>query len=185
MALLHLVRHGHAAAGWGTSFDPGLDELGQRQAEAVAARLAGTLEPCALRTSPLARARETAQPLERSWGVTATVDPAFGEIPSPTDDLRERAAWLSEALAADWDDLGDGVAAWRRTLLDAVSQIAADTVVFTHFVAINAVVGWATGERAATVFLPANASVTTVEIPHVGGVASVVALGGEATAEVG
>ncbi len=43
MAKIHLVRHGEAAAGFGTHKDPGLSELGQKQAESVAHLLATTL----------------------------------------------------------------------------------------------------------------------------------------------
>ena len=39
MTQIHLVRHGKAAAGFGSHKDPGLDELGHRQAQAVAAML--------------------------------------------------------------------------------------------------------------------------------------------------
>ena len=40
----------------------------------------------------------------------------------------------------------------------------ADTVVFTHFVAINTVVGAATGTDRVISFSPAHASVTEVEV---------------------
>jgi len=36
---IFLVRHGEAAASWGESPDPGLSELGRRQAEVAAALL--------------------------------------------------------------------------------------------------------------------------------------------------
>ena len=56
MAHIHLVRHGKAAAGFGSHKDPGLDDLGRQQAEAVAAMLDarhGTQRPI-LFSSPLA-----------------------------------------------------------------------------------------------------------------------------------
>ena len=80
------------------------------------------------------------------WGTPATVDERVAEIPSPTDDLAERGAWLSRAMAGTWADLGPDLAAWRDRLVQAVRDLAADTVVVTHFVAINAVVGRATGD---------------------------------------
>ena len=49
--------------------------------------------------SPLRRTRETAAALEQIWGVTAVVDDRVAEIPSPTDDLAARGAWLSPAMA--------------------------------------------------------------------------------------
>ena len=34
-----MVRHGRASAGWDTALDPGLDDLGRKQAEDVASKL--------------------------------------------------------------------------------------------------------------------------------------------------
>lgn len=184
MARLLLVRHGQAAAGWGADADPGLSSLGARQAEAAADRLVQEASGAALRTSPLRRARETAAPLEARWGATAAVDLAFGEVPSPTDDLDERAAWLPGALAGRWSDLDGRVAAWREALIGAASAVADDTVAFTHFVAINALVGAARGSDDVTTFLPANASITVLEV-GAGGSLDVVVLGDEAPPEVG
>ncbi|MEZ5138727.1 MAG: hypothetical protein R2711_08130 [Acidimicrobiales bacterium] len=65
----------------------------------------------------------------------------------------------------------------------AARAITADTVAFTHFVAINALVAAAQGTDEVTGFLPATASVTTIEV--VGGSLEVVDLGDEAPPEVG
>jgi broad specificity phosphatase PhoE len=54
---LHLVRHGRAAAGWDTDPDPGLDDIGRRQAVEAATTLAA-LVPCALVSSPLRRCHD-------------------------------------------------------------------------------------------------------------------------------
>jgi broad specificity phosphatase PhoE len=183
VARLHLVRHGQAAAGWGDDADPGLSPLGVRQAEAVAAHLAASVAPMPVRSSPLRRARATAEPLAGRWEIPIEIDAAFGEIPSPSDDLDERAAWLSSALAGRWGDLDEAVGRWRAELLAAALGTLEDRVVFTHFVAINALVGAAAGSDDVTTFLPANASVTVLEVD--GGQASIVALGDEAPPEVG
>ena len=61
MPRLSLVRHGRAA-GWDTDPDPGLDALGQRQAQAVATRLA-PVGPQLILCSPLRRCWETSAPL--------------------------------------------------------------------------------------------------------------------------
>ena len=58
MALIYLVRHGEAAAQWSEDLDPGLSDLGRRQAADVGARLR-EIGPLALVSSPLARARES------------------------------------------------------------------------------------------------------------------------------
>ncbi len=185
MARLLLVRHGQASAGWGADGDPGLSALGIAQAESAADRLDELLgdRRAALRTSPLRRARETAAPAARRWGRSATVSAAFGEIPSPTDDLAERAAWLPGALAGRWGDLDERVARWREHLIAAALATELDTVAFTHFVAINALVGAAAGSEDVTTFLPANASITELAV-HDGSL-EVVILGSEAAPEVG
>ncbi|MGW2716615.1 histidine phosphatase family protein [Streptomyces sp. NPDC001492] len=75
MTELLLIRHGLPLAG---VFDPGLAPEGTAQAEHLAAWL-GHEDLDALYVSPYRRARETAAPLERLTGMTATV----------LDDLRE------------------------------------------------------------------------------------------------
>src|SRR4051812_24326695 len=66
LARLYLVRHGKPAAVWGETADPGLDQEGQLQADAVAVRL-GMLGPMPMLVSPLRRTRQTIAPLERKW----------------------------------------------------------------------------------------------------------------------
>lgn len=162
MSRLYLVRHGQAAAGWGQHRDPGLDDTGRAQAEAMAARLA-PVGPLPVVTSPLARTRETAAFLERTWGVVATVDPAVGEIPSPSDDLAQRQDWLRTALRGRWVELGAPLHAWRDGVVGALLALDRDTVVVTHYVAINAAVGAATGADRLVCFHPDNCSVTVVD----------------------
>jgi broad specificity phosphatase PhoE len=184
---LLLVRHGRAASAWGEAPDPGLDDHGRTEATVVAAHLATTTEPMAIRCSPRARARETAAPLAQRWGVEIEVDPAFDEIPSPADHPggpTGRTAWLRSALQGRWGDLDAEVNGWRTTMVDAVAALTADTVVFTHFVAINALVSFATADGAVTVFLPGHASVTELEVDPATGSITVVRLGAEANTEI-
>lgn len=75
MTELLLIRHGLPLAG---VYDPGLSPEGASQAERLAAWLVHE-DIDALYVSPFRRARETAAPLERLTGLTATV----------LDDLRE------------------------------------------------------------------------------------------------
>lgn len=185
MARLHLVRHGRAAAGWDADVDPGLDAEGSDQAEEVAETLARTLVPRRVVSSPLRRARETASPLAARWGGEVQLEPAFGEIPSPTTDLAERGRWLEATLRSTWATVDTEVRAWRAALVAAALAQPADVVVFTHFVAINAVVATATGAAEVTTFLPGNASVTVIDAYPESGRLQVVTLGGEARTAVG
>ena len=77
MSRIYLVRHGRAAAGWGAHVDPGLDDVGRAQAEAMAKQLAAK-GPLPLIASPLRRTRETAAALERQWKTEARIEPRVG-----------------------------------------------------------------------------------------------------------
>ena len=162
MTKIYLVRHGKAAASWAEDFDPGLDSLGKAQAKATAKALAH-LGPLHLIASPLLRAQETAKSLAEIWGCTTRIDERVGEIPSPTTDLAGRAQWLHELMGESWSNLGEDLHAWRQDVLDALLGLDGDSVVFTHFIAINVVVGAATGDDRVVCFWPDNGSITTVE----------------------
>ncbi len=135
MTRLVLVRHGHASGGWDDDLDPGLDDLGRAQAEAMA-DLVAPRGPLPILVSPLRRCRETAAPLERRWATVGTVDPAVGEIPSPPDvPTHERTTWLHAAMGGTWADLGAEYTRWRDSVVGRLLAIETDTVVVSHFVA--------------------------------------------------
>ncbi len=160
---LYLVRHGRASAGFAEAHDPGLDDLGREQALVIAQELA-PLGPFPILTSPLQRARETATPLEILWKVTAQVEPKVAEIPSPTENLQERSTWLHQALRGRWSDLPPPYQAWRDSLVVFLRTCKTSTVVTTHFVAINAVVGAATGGDRMVCFEPDHCSCTVLDV---------------------
>lgn len=183
MPRVWLVRHGQAAAGWGDDLDPGLSEVGRAQAEAAAEALA-PLGPLPIIASPLRRCRETAAPLASRWGIEPAIDPAVGEIVSPDDaaGLDARGAWLRSAMAGSWADLGTVHHDWRQAVLDRIAAIDTDTVVHSHFIAINVVIGAATGDDRMVCFAPDNCSWTVVDVD--GPAMEIVELGRQATTEV-
>jgi broad specificity phosphatase PhoE len=176
-----LVRHGRAEAGWGDALDPGLDDVGRAQADAVAEQLS-TRGPRALVSSPLLRCRETAAPLESRWGREARVEPAVGEIVWPGQDFSTRAAWLRRVMQGTYAEQDARLRDWRDAVVDALASLTEDTVVFTHYLAINAAVGAATGDDRVAHFSPNNCSCTELEV--VDGRLRVVSLGDQATTRV-
>jgi len=161
---LYLVRHGRAAAGWDTDVDPGLDEVGQRQAVATAERLSA-LGPLDVVTSPLRRCQETASALAGGWGVVPVVDPAVAEIPSPDRvPMAERVTWLRQAMTGTWAELGVRYTNFRDGVVARLAACTSDTVVFSHFVAINAVIGVALGDDRLVIHSLDNASVTVLDL---------------------
>ena len=164
MARIYLIRHGRAATTWDDRDpDPGLDDVGRAQAAARAAEFAGR-EPLPLVTSPLRRTRETVATLERQWNTIARVDPRVGEIQSPSNANGQRTEWLKNVLQRHWREFGRPLQSWRNQVLEALLGITCDTVVVSHFVAINVAVGHALGDDRVTCFRPDNCSCTVLDI---------------------
>ncbi len=163
MTTIYLIRHGQAEAGWSTQRDPGLDDTGRQQAS-EAARAFAEREPLPVITSPLRRARETAHEFEMIWRRPAVVDDRVAEIPSEGMTLAERGEWLKALRKRRWVELEDEVmASWRRAAIVSLLAITQDTIVVSHFMVINAVVSWATGDERVVCCQPMQGSRTTLE----------------------
>jgi broad specificity phosphatase PhoE len=187
MIHLYMIRHGRPAAGWGEDDDPGLDEQGRGQAEAVASWLMArpaSLRPTQVVSSPLRRCRETAEPFARALGVEITIDPDVGEIPTPAAlSAAERPAWLREAMGGTWAEIRGDIDydVWRQRVVSTLRRWQG-AAVFSHFVAINAAVSSLEGTDAVVSFRPDHTSVTTLESRD--GRLSVVERGREAATQV-
>jgi broad specificity phosphatase PhoE len=166
-SLLYLVRHGRPAAGWGEDADPGLDEAGKLQARAVSDWLMARPRderPGLVVSSPLKRCRETAAPFAAALGVSVEIDAAVGEIPTPAALAPgDRPAWLSEAMGGRWSQIAGGIdyPRWRESVVEALRG-RPGAAVFSHFVAINAVVSALAGEDRVMAFRPDHTSVTVL-----------------------
>jgi broad specificity phosphatase PhoE len=173
MPILYLVRHGRVAVNSANPLDPELSHDGGEQARVAARDLYARLPaPLPILSSPLRRCRETAAPLAQLWGAQQQLEQRVAEIPSPQPTAAARNAWLKQLLESTWADLvrdanqmgfSEVLAAWRRGVLEAVCSCNADTVIFSHFVPLNVVVGTALGQDRVVCFRPDNASVTIVE----------------------
>jgi len=170
MPKLFLVRHARPAGGWAQDPDPGIDPTGIEQSRATASELAARLAPMPILSSPLRRCRETAQPLEQMWQQAARVFTPVAEIPSPPLEPAARREWLNVGMRGTWRELQQAspagspdYLAWRQTLLNAVASIDSDSIVYTHFIAINVIVAAASRSENVICFRPDHASVTVVE----------------------
>ena len=159
---------------------------GVSQAEAAAAQLTHRLRgPLPIYTSPMLRCRQTAAPLENLWQQQAEVMPPVAEIPAPPLSLDQRHLWLQQAMAGSWTQLQQrsqpgwpDYLAWRNTLLERITALVEDSVVFSHYIAINVIVGSALRNDSMVCFRPDHASITTVDIT--GGTVQAVELGQQA-----
>ncbi len=170
MPRIYMIRHGEAAAGWDADKDPGLSDLGRRQSEAVAKSIMAR-EGVALPvlSSPLKRCQETALPLSRAWAQTPRIEPRVAEIPSPDLSLPERGVWLRGIMTGTWEETlkneakAPDLIGWKRQVVEALLELESDTVIFSHFIAINAAVGHALKDPRVICFRPDNCSVTLFE----------------------
>jgi broad specificity phosphatase PhoE len=159
---IYMVRHGKAAAGF-DSADPGLDALGRSQADEVAKKLLG-IGPIRILSSPLQRTRETAMPLSRAWNRAVQVEEAVAEIPTPAGlSVTERVPWLRSFMSGSWRDADANLAQWRETVIATLIATSEDSVVFSHFIAINVALGHVIGDDRVVIFAPDNCSVTIFE----------------------
>ena len=92
------------------------------------------------------------------------IEPRVGEIPTP-EHLIDRAQWLKGVMQKNWPELDDAsLQSWRRQGLDALRELEQDTLIFTHFMFINIVVGEAIGNPAVVHSKPDHASVTVLDL---------------------
>lgn len=182
MTRLVLVRHGRPDGAWGHDPDPGLDAVGHDQARAMADVVA-PLGPQPVVVSPLRRTRETAAPLLERWSVEPEIVPDVGELTAPADAGPDHGAWLRTLMAGTGAQHPGVMDPFRARVLGAIRALRADTVVVTHFLAINAVVGAATGDDRVVCFTPTHCSRTVVDL-ELDGALRVVELGDSGRSDV-
>ena len=171
MTRIYMIRHGKAAAGWDGDADPGLNELGRTQAEAVAEKVQALVAtPVPIYSSPLKRCQETAAPLAEAWGVTPKIEAGVGEIPPPLENLTARTDWLRRVMAGTWEGLyrdavsvesGVDFRGWNDNVVNTLNAFKGGAVViFSHFIALNAAYCAATGAADVVSFAPENCSLS-------------------------
>lgn len=163
--LFYLVRHGLpvSSRGWTVGDDPRLSRQGREQARRMASAIA-SLGPLPVFSSPLLRARATAELLARQWGIQVEVAMPLREIPPPADfDPTARATWLNQLPSKCWGELGPSYEDWRSRVLEFVAHLDSSAVLVTHLVPINVLVGKAQGTEKAVHFWPQHCSITILE----------------------
>jgi broad specificity phosphatase PhoE len=162
-----LVRHGRASAGWDTALDPELDELGRTQADEVARKLVSIFSESEIEiiSSPLMRCQQTAKPFANLISADVRIFSEVAEIPSPVGiEMSDRVDWLRKVMQGNWADLGASYLEFRDALTKFVRAIDQNTVIFSHFIAINAIVGSIIKDDRLVIHKLDNCSITILEI---------------------
>ena len=162
MSRLVLVRHGQAAAGWGEDPDPGLDDVGRAQAEALGRALAPD-GPLPVVVSPLRRTRETAPRSSGGGGSRPWSSPASARSARRSTSSRRAPRGSVMCRGVRWPEQDDALQRWRAAILAVLASLDRATVVVTHFFAINAAVGAATGDDRLVCFRPDHCSRTVLD----------------------
>ena len=175
MVKIYLVRHGEAAEGW-TSQDPPLSELGKSQAQSLVGFVSSTIDENSINnidfiSSPLNRCKETASlALEKIYS-EILINDNFRELPSPTLDLKKRVNWLRRILPLTWSELlkdketkdsGVNFIQWKKNIMNNIYSINKNTIIFTHFVVINSIIGEILKSDKIVNFQPSNCSITEI-----------------------
>ena len=175
MVKIYLVRHGEATEGW-TSQDPPLSELGKSQAESLVTFVSSTIDENSINnidfiSSPLNRCKETASlALEKIYS-EILINDNFRELPSPTVDLKKRVNWLRRILPLTWSELlkdketkdsGVNFIQWKKNIMNNIYSINKNTIIFTHFVVINSIIGEILKSDKIVNFQPSNCSITEI-----------------------
>ena len=164
MAKIFLVRHGEASGTYTEDPDPGLSDKGEAQALSMKRFFIDQL-PLKVYSSPLKRAYETAK-LVTGNRVEIFEEPRISEIPSNTQDLEKRSVWLRKVIERDWDKQPKKLKLWKKQVVSFLESQTENTMVFTHFIAINAVVGHLTNSLSVVVCRPNNCSITILEVSN-------------------
>jgi probable phosphoglycerate mutase len=132
---LILIRHAEPeriAPGTGVPADPALTELGREQAHRLADWFAHERVDAVL-TSPMRRARETAEPIAAAHGLDVEIVPGLIEYDANSDHyipMEEMKATddprLQAMIEGRWEEFGaDGVEAFRRRVAQTLDEIIA------------------------------------------------------------
>ena len=158
-----LIRHGEAAESWGTHPDPGLSELGIKQSKSLLNnKMLELLDSYSFVSSPKSRAKMTAEPLIKKFNKELIVKDAYSEIPSNDIDNSQKKTWLKDVMNTEIKDLPDFVVNWRNKIIKHSLGLSQNTIIFTHFMVINALVGSLLKKNAIMCFYPNYVSVTKI-----------------------
>ena len=164
---LLLIRHGEASESWGDHPDPVLSKNGEAQANSLIFKNElESLEDFQFISSPKSRAKLTAQPLVDKFQKHLNINSIYSEIPSSDIDKSDKKNWLRDIMQLDMDYLPEEVLKWKNNLVDDCLNLSRDTIIFTHFMVINALVSSMLKHSKIMYFYPDYVSITKITLTN-------------------
>tara|TARA_X000000368_G_scaffold284974_1_gene226283 strand:- start:2762 stop:3367 length:606 start_codon:yes stop_codon:yes gene_type:complete len=164
---LIFVRHGEASDSWDNHPDPGLSKAGIDQANKLLQKKElNNLENYSFVSSPKLRAVETAKPLAKKFNKEIEIDKSFIEIPSNDVDINNRQSWIKDIMMTKKKDLPDFVKIWIDTIYRKTNAFKNNSIIFTHFMVINALISEITNSESLIYFNPGYTSIVKIEIKN-------------------
>jgi len=101
--------------------------------------------------------------LAEIWQIEPRIESRVGEIRFPSETPADRVRWLKDVMADQWSNLDRNLQVWCEDVIETLCSITTDHAIFSHFIAINAAVGFAIEDDRVVSFRPDNGSITVLE----------------------
>ena len=159
------IRHAEAYNSWGNHPDPGLSDNGKNQSkELINHPELIELDDYSFISSPKLRAIETAKPLSEKFKKELIIENIFTEIPSLNIEPDKKQEWLKNILQMNKNDLPENITKWKDNIISKTKAFSQDSVVFTHFIVINALLSELNSETKLLYFYPDYTSIVKITI---------------------
>ena len=159
------IRHAEASNSWGNHPDPGLSDNGKNQSkELINHPELIELDDYSFISSPKLRAIETAKPLAEKFKKELIIENIFTEIPSLNIEPDKKQEWLKNILQMNKNDLPENITKWKDNIISKTKAFSQDSVVFTHFIVINALLSELNSETKLLYFYPDYTSIVKITI---------------------
>ena len=159
------IRHGEASDAWGDHLDPGLSNNGILQANNLLNhKELQNLKDFSFMSSPKSRAIETGKPLAKKFDKKLNIDEVFIEIPSKDIAQEKKQEWLKNIVQTKIDNLPDFIQSWSDDIYFKTKSLEQNTIIFTHFMVINALLSKLSNKDTLMYFYPDYTSVIKIVI---------------------
>ena len=161
------IRHGEASDAWGDHSDPSLSDNGLLQSNNLLNHEElQNLEDFSFISSPKSRAIETGKPLAKKFDKKLNIDDVFIEIPSKDITQDKKQEWLTNIIQTKKDNLPDFIQSWSDDIYFKTKSFKKNTIIFTHFMVINALLSKLSNEDTLMYFYPDYTSVIKIGIKN-------------------